>query len=207
MRIFAGFRWDANLIFKRWEEIVLHQMKVWSLRDSFFVLICYPVGLRIYRTKLTMIATKPNMQRLTQGLSKAVSSPSTAKNAKDEKNLVSSLTLAINKLIDDLARKTSNAKTVSAYLSELTWVDIKDEKTRETITGLLDLSQVWYNLELDYIETIQPVIHSGIAANEFKAYKEAIEDLAEAISDLTSAVITLPASKEFNDAMKELSNL
>jgi hypothetical protein len=62
-------------------------------------------------------------------------------------------------------------------------------------------------LEREYIETVQPVINNGIATKEFAAYKEAIEDLGESISDLTSAVITLPSSKEFNDAMEELSNL
>lgn len=154
-----------------------------------------------------MIATKPNIHRLTQGLRKAVSTTATVKVVKDQKDLVSSISLAINKLQDSLTRKTASAKTVSTYLAELTWVDISDEKVRETIVGLLDSSQIWYNLELEYIETIQPVIINGIAAREFKAYKESIEELGEAISDLKSAVITLPNSKEFNDAMNELSNL
>jgi hypothetical protein len=154
-----------------------------------------------------MIATKPNVHRLTQGLRKAVSTPATVKGAKDQKDLVSSISLAINKLQDILTIKTSSAKTASTYLAELTWVDITDEKVKETIIGLLGTSQAWYNLELEYIEIVQPVINDGIAAREFKAYKEAIEDLGEAISDLTSAVITLPNSKEFNDAMNELANL
>lgn len=154
-----------------------------------------------------MIATKPNIHRLTQGLRKAVSTPATVKGAKDQKDLVSSISLAINKLQDSLTRKTSSAKTVSTYLAELTWVDITDEKTKETIVGLLDSSQVWYNLEREYIETVQQIINNGIATKEFEAYKEAIEDLGEAITDLQSAVITLPSSKEFNDAMEELSNL
>jgi hypothetical protein len=154
-----------------------------------------------------MIATKPNIHRLSQGLRKAVSVTATDKGAKDQKDLVSSLSLAINKLQDTLKQKTSGAKTVSDYLAELTWVEITDDKVKETIVELLDSSSAWYKLELEYIETVQPVISSGIAAREFTAYKEAIEDLGEAISDLTSAVITLPNSKEFNDAMKELSDL
>ncbi|TLV03426.1 hypothetical protein [Dyadobacter luticola] len=154
-----------------------------------------------------MIATKPNFQTLSQGLKKVVATSKSVKSAKDQKDLVSSLSLAINKLQDGLVRKTSSAKTVSTYLDELTWVEIKEEKDRETIVGLLNSSSAWYKLELEYLETIQPVIDSGIAAKEFEAYKEAIEDLGEAISDLTSAVITLPDSNEFNDAMKELSNL
>src|SRR4051794_9789574 len=105
-----------------------------------------------------MIATKPNIHRLSQGLRKAVSTPATGKGVKDQKDLVSSISLAINKLQDSLKRKTSSAKTVSTYLAELTWVDITDEKTKETILGLLDSAQVWYNLEREYIETVQPVI-------------------------------------------------
>lgn len=154
-----------------------------------------------------MLATKPNIHTVTQGLRKAVSTTTTAKSAKEQKDLVTSLSLALSKLQDILTRKTSSAKTVSAYLAELTWVDVTDEKVRETIAGLLDSSLVWYNLELEYIETIQPVVNNGLAGNEFKAYKEAIEDLREAISDLRSAAITLPNSQKFNDAMKELSNL
>ncbi|WP_031527391.1 hypothetical protein [Dyadobacter crusticola] len=154
-----------------------------------------------------MIATKPNIQRLTQGLRSVVSTPATIKSVKDQQDLVSSLSLHINQLQDSLVKKTAGAKTVSSYLGELTWVDSEDEKVRETIIELLDSSQTWYNLELEHIERIQPIINNGIAQQEFKAYQAAIEDLGEAISDLKSAIVTLPASKEFNDAMNELENL
>ncbi|WP_138476995.1 hypothetical protein [Dyadobacter bucti] len=154
-----------------------------------------------------MLSTKPNIDTLTHGLRKAVSTPETAKSTKEQKDLVTALSLAINELRDTLTKKTSGAKIVSTYLAKLTWVDITDEKVRETIAGLLDSSLAWYNLELEYIQTIQPIINNGLAANEYKVYKEAVEDLGEAISDLKSAVITLPNSKEFNDAMKELANL
>ncbi|WP_439557584.1 hypothetical protein [Dyadobacter sp.] len=154
-----------------------------------------------------MIATKPNIHRLTQGLRKVVSATATVRVVKDQRDLVSSITLAIIKLQEDLTKKTANAKTVSTYLAELTWVDSSDEKVKETIVELIESSQIWYNLELEYIETVQPVINNGIAATEFVLYKEAIEELGEAISDLRSAVITLPESNEFNDAMNELSNL
>ena len=118
----------------------------------------------------------------------------------------------INKFLDTilefkqvLSTKTEKINTLVAKIEQVTWFNNLDNEalilTNDLISSIRDLrsSLLRQYVSLNFIRA------KGIAKDEIKNFKTAIDDLEEIARDLESTFFFLPKMEAFNETTKELS--
>lgn len=104
-----------------------------------------------------------------------------------------------------LSKKTQNIYDFNERIEKLTWYDDLDEEclmvANDLISAAKDLrsSLIRQYLNMNFIRS------KGIAKNEIKDFKNAIDEFKEIYTDLESALFLLPEMPDFIETTKELS--
>lgn len=122
---------------------------------------------------------------------------------------------AINIFLDNILKlksllgdKTAKLNILNENLERLTWID--DTIDEECLKMLNDLIAGSKDLHSSLIRTyvrLNFFRQKGIAKEEIKQYKLAIDDLKEIYTDLESVFFFLPQMPEFKEISKEISLL
>jgi hypothetical protein len=118
----------------------------------------------------------------------------------------------INKLLDtildfkrNLTTKTDKIEDVIERIEKITWFNNLDQECLILINDLVSsIRNLQSSLQRQYI-SFNFLRVKGIAIDEIKSFKSAIDDLKDIANDLDSRFFFLPTNLEFEDITKELS--
>jgi hypothetical protein len=118
----------------------------------------------------------------------------------------------INNLLDSildfkqsLTRKTDKIENLIERIEKITWFDNLDQDALLLINDLVSsIRNLYSSLQRQYVY-LNFIRSKGIAKEEVKDFKAAIDDLKEIANDLDSRFFFLPANDEFEETTKELS--
>ena len=122
----------------------------------------------------------------------------------DEK-IINQFLDAINEFKKNTISRSENIESINEAIEKLTWYTDLDEEClmliNDLIAALKDLrsSLIRHYIKMNYLRT------KGIAKNEIKMFKEAIDGVKEAYEDLESVFFFLPEIPEFKETTKQLS--
>ena len=112
---------------------------------------------------------------------------------------------AINTLKSKLEGKTEKINKLNEGFEKLTWFNDLDEEclllTNDLISSARDLRS---SLIRQYV-SMDLLRKKGIAKEELKCFKRAIDDLQESYEDLESVFFFLPEFNDFQETTKKLS--
>jgi hypothetical protein len=106
-----------------------------------------------------------------------------------------------------LSQKTSKIIEINEKLEQLTWLNGVDDESLKQLNNLIALSKDFHSTLIRQFVKLNFIRKKGIAKQETKSLKMAIDDLKDIIGDLESVFFLLPDFKEFSDTTKELSLL
>ncbi len=118
---------------------------------------------------------------------------------------INALLDAILDFKDKFQKKTERINEINGKIEELTWFnDANDECLRlinDLISSIKDLhsSLIRQYVSLNYIRS------KGIAKEEIRNFKSAIDDLKDSYQDLESVFFFLPDMPDFKETTKQLS--
>jgi hypothetical protein len=118
----------------------------------------------------------------------------------------------INKLLDKILEfkrlfidKTIKINSIVEKIEQLTWFNDLDNETLMSINDLISsIRDLHSSLIRQYI-SLNNIRSKGIAKEEIKSFKTAIDDLKEVAADLESRFFFLPGIPDFQETTKELS--
>jgi hypothetical protein len=118
----------------------------------------------------------------------------------------------INKLLDKIlelkkifADKTVKINGVIEKIEQLTWFTDLDSELLKSINDLISsIRDLHSSLKRQYV-ALNGIRSKGIAKEEIKNFKAAMDDLKEVASDLESRFFFLPNISDFEETTKELS--
>ena len=118
----------------------------------------------------------------------------------------------INNLLDKildfkqyLTTKTDKLEEVIEKIEKITWFNNLDQDTLILINDLISsIRNLHSSLQRQYI-SFNFLRTKGIAKEEIKSFKSAIDDLKDIANDLDSRFFYLPSNDEFEEITKELS--
>ena len=104
-----------------------------------------------------------------------------------------------------MATKTDKINSLIETLEQITWLNNLENDSLILINDLISaIRDLRYSLLRQYI-SLTFIRSKGIAKEEFKKFKLAIDDLKEVANDLESVYFFLPNNSEFKEITKELS--
>lgn len=105
-----------------------------------------------------------------------------------------------------LNKKTEKINMLSNRMAELTWLNDLDEECLMKLNDLISASKdLRTSLIRHYVSMNNILLKKGVAKEDMKNFKEAIDDLKEAYEDLESTFFFLPALPDFVETTKQLS--
>lgn len=124
-------------------------------------------------------------------------------------NIVNNFLDQILKLKEILQKETSKINNIVDKLEKLTWVEqeILDEDCLMLINDIISLSKDLRSSFVKQYVSMNYIRSKGIAKNELKEFKNAIDDLREISEDLESIFFYLPNISEFKETTKNFSIL
>lgn len=118
----------------------------------------------------------------------------------------------INKFLDTilefkriLSAKTNKINTIVEKIEQITWFNNLDNDSLILINDLISSIRDLRSSLLRQYVSFNLIRTKGIAKDEIKSFKSAIDDLKEIAGDLESTFFFLPNLPEFNETTKELS--
>jgi hypothetical protein len=104
-----------------------------------------------------------------------------------------------------LSQKTEKINTLSHRMAELTWFNDLDEESLMKLNDLISASKDLRTSLIRQYVSMNVLVKKGVAKDEIKSFKTAIDDLKEAYEDLESTFFFLPALPDFVETTKQLS--
>lgn len=118
----------------------------------------------------------------------------------------------INKLLDTIlefkkkfANKTSKIESIIERIEKITWFNKLDNDSLMLINDLVSLIRDLHSSLLRQYVSLNFIRSKGIAKEEIKSFKDAIDDLKDVANDLDSRFFFLPNNDDFQETTKELS--
>lgn len=118
----------------------------------------------------------------------------------------------INKLLDTIlefkkkfASKTSKIENIIKRIEKITWFNDLDNNSLMLINDLVSLIRDLHSSLLRQYVSLNFIRSKGIAKEEIKSFKDAIDDLKDVANDLDSRFFFLPNNDDFQETTKELS--
>jgi hypothetical protein len=112
---------------------------------------------------------------------------------------------AILELKSKLQEKTGKLVDVNARMEQLTWFNNVDEEGLMVINDLIAAAKDLRSSLVRQYVSMTSLTKQGIAKQEIKDFKYAIDDLRESIEDLESVFFFLPEMPEFKETTKKLT--
>lgn len=103
-----------------------------------------------------------------------------------------------------LAEKTDKIEAFSEKLEGLTWFDKIDEECLKLLNDLIASVRDWRGSAVRQYVKMDKLRKDGIALEEIKNFKRAIDDLREIADDLESVFFHLPKNQNFQETTNEL---
>jgi hypothetical protein len=122
----------------------------------------------------------------------------------DEKK-INALLDAIIDFKKTLKDKTDKLEKLNEGLESMTWFNDLEEESLMKINDLIAASKDLHSSLIRQFVSINHFRSKGIAKNEIKQFKNAIDDLKEIYTDLESVFFYLPGIPEFIETTKQLS--
>lgn len=118
----------------------------------------------------------------------------------------------INKFLDTILEfkkvfitKTAKIENIIIRIENLTWINHPDDETLMLINDLISLIRDWHSsLSRQYV-SLNFIRSKGVAKDEIRNFKGAIDDLKDVANDLDSRFFFLPKNNVFQETTKELS--
>lgn len=115
----------------------------------------------------------------------------------------------LDKIIDfkkALGEKTDKIDSLSERMTNLTWFNDLDEECLMKVNDLISASKdLRTSLIRQYVSMNNILVKKGVAKDEIKKFKIALDDLKEAYEDLESTFFFLPTLPDFVETTKQLS--
>ena len=106
-----------------------------------------------------------------------------------------------------LEERTAKISNLADELEKITWFEIDDNECLMLLNDLIAQSKDLHStLIRNYLRFVS-LKTKGIAKEEIKAHKAAIDDFRESYTDLESVFFYLPQMPEFKETTRELSLL
>ena len=120
----------------------------------------------------------------------------------------------INRLLDKILEfkktftdKTNKINFLVEKIEEITWFNNLDDNTLMSINDLISSIRDLHSSLLRQYISLNLIRSKGIAKEEIKKFKAAIDDLKDVAADLESRFFFLPNISDFQETTKELSLL
>jgi len=120
----------------------------------------------------------------------------------------------INSLLDKILEfkkkfsdKTNKINSLVEKIEEITWFNSLDDDTLMSVNDLISSIRDLHSSLLRQYISLNFLRSKGIAKEEFKNFKAAIDDLKDVAADLESRFFFLPNISGFQETTKELSLL
>lgn len=104
-----------------------------------------------------------------------------------------------------LAEKTSKILEITDRMEEITWLTGIDEQRLLLLNDLISAAKDVHSTLIRQYIALKEWREKGIAKNEIKSFKAAIDTLKETYEDLESVFFFLPEMPDFVDTTKKLS--
>lgn len=104
-----------------------------------------------------------------------------------------------------LSEKTQNIYDFNDRIEKLTWFDDLDEECLKVANDLISAAKDLSSSLIRQYVSMNFIRSRGIAKNEIKDFKNAIDEFKEIYSDLESVLFFLPEMPDFVETTKELS--
>lgn len=104
-----------------------------------------------------------------------------------------------------LAEKTSKIIEIADRMEEITWLTGIDEERLLLLNDLISAAKDVHSTLIRQYVALNDWREKGIAKNEIKSFKSAIDTLKETYEDLESVFFFLPEMPDFVDTTKKLS--
>ncbi|MDD3721852.1 MAG: hypothetical protein PHW92_05085 [Lutibacter sp.] len=127
------------------------------------------------------------------------------KSSISEKELTNKFLDAILDLKSSLKEKTHKIYETNANIERLTWLNDLDDECLMIINDLISSAKDLHSSLIRQYVSMTYLRRQGIAKEEIKIFKNAIDELKEAYSDLESVFFFLPEMPNFAETTKQLS--
>ncbi|MDP3359961.1 MAG: hypothetical protein Q8S41_11525 [Lutibacter sp.] len=104
-----------------------------------------------------------------------------------------------------LSEKTQNIYDFNERIEKLTWMDDLDEECLMVANDLISAAKDLFSSLIRQYVSLNFIRTRGIAKNEIKDFKNAIDEFKEIYTDLESVLFFLPEMPDFIETTKELS--
>ncbi len=104
-----------------------------------------------------------------------------------------------------LAKKTAEIYAVNGRMEKLTWLKDLDHECLMLMNDLISLAGDLHRSLIRQYIALKNIRAKGIAKNEIKDFKNAIDELRETYTDLESVFFFLPQMPDFVETTKKLS--
>ncbi len=118
----------------------------------------------------------------------------------------------INKFLDTILEskssfttKTTKIEGLVEKIEQITWLNNLDDESLMLINDLISSIRDLHSSLLRQYISLSLIRSKGIAKDEIKHFKHAIDDLKDVASDLDSRFFFLPNMDDFQEITKELS--
>jgi len=112
---------------------------------------------------------------------------------------------SINSVKTSLVERTARIQHINEELEKLTWLGEVDDSCKKELNTLISLSKDLRTTLIRGYILLKPFRDRGIAKEEIKNFKGALDDLKESYDDLESVFFYLPQLPEFKEISKLLS--
>lgn len=104
-----------------------------------------------------------------------------------------------------LSQKTEKINSIILRIEKITWYNDVDEEGLKTINDIIALARDWHYALVRHYVAMNTLRKKGIAKQEIKTFKLAVDDLKEIYTDLEFVFFQVPNMASFNEITKQLS--
>lgn len=129
---------------------------------------------------------------------------------RDNKNLIS-IDEEINDLLDDIldfkklvVNKTDHVESICKRLESFTWFNQLDEECMRLVNHVIAAARDWRSTLIKQYVNMGSMKKRGIANDEIKNFKSALDDLRETCEDMESVFFNLPKNEVFQAVTSSL---
>ena len=122
-----------------------------------------------------------------------------------KEGIINSFLDAILDFKSDLKKKTEIINEFNQHFEKVTWINAIDEECLRLLNDLISITKDLYSTLIRQYVMMDPLRQRGIAKNEIKDFKLAVDELRESFTDLESVFFFLPEMPDFVETTNELS--
>lgn len=114
---------------------------------------------------------------------------------------------AINDFKEELKSKTIDIYEINSRIEKITWFNDLDEECMMILNDIISSAKDLRSTLIRQYISLSFLRKDGVAKQEIKDFKNAIDELKESYEDLESVFFFLPQMTEFKETTKKLSLL